>query len=49
MASIAGGGARGGSADPQESENGFLKIKFTSFHAGRANGAAALTYLESEL
>jgi len=50
MASVASIGRVWGQPTPsQESENRFLKIKFTSFHAGGANGAVALTYLESEL
>ena len=49
VASI-GGGALWGSADPRRKWKWiFFKIKFTSFHVGRANGAAALTYFLTRL
>ena len=42
-------GCLGGQPIPKKVKMDFFKIKFTIFHAGRANGAAALTYLDSEL
>ena len=44
-----GGGALGVSRPPKKVKIDFFKIKFTSFHVGRANGAAALTYFLTRL